>query len=96
MTILGAFYLGPSFALIQSRAPLHMRTTISSIMLFVLNIIGLGFGPQLVGILSDVLEPTYGIESLRYALLLTSFIALWGAYHYYLAGKALGHEGNGD
>jgi MFS family permease len=90
MTILGAFYLGPSFAMIQSRAPVHMRTTISSIMLFILNIIGLGFGPQLVGILSDVLEPTYGIESLRYALLLTSFISLWGAYHYYLAGKALG------
>ena len=50
----------------------------------------LGFGPQLVGILSDLLEPSYGIESLRYALLLTSFISLWGAYHYYLAGKALG------
>jgi len=95
MTILGAFYLGPSFALIQSRAPLHMRTTISSIMLFILNIIGLGFGPQLVGILSDVLEPTYGIESLRYALLLMSFVSLWGAYHYYLAGKALGREANG-
>lgn len=90
MTVLGAFYLGPSFAMIQSRAPLAMRTTISSIMLFILNIIGLGFGPQLVGILSDLLEPTYGIESLRYALLLTSFISLWGAYHYYLAGKALG------
>jgi len=92
VTILGAFYLGPSFALIQSRAPLHMRTTVSSIMLFILNIIGLGCGPQLVGILSDVLEPTYGIESLRYALLLTSVISLWGAYHYYLAGRALGDE----
>jgi len=92
MTVLGAFYLGPSFAMIQSRAPLHMRTTVSSIMLFILNIIGLGFGPQLVGIMSDVLEPTYGIESLRYALLLTSFISLWGAYHYYLAGKAMADD----
>lgn len=92
MTVLGAFYLGPSFAMIQSRAPLHMRTTVSSIMLFILNIVGLGLGPQLVGILSDVLQPTYGIESLRYALLLTSFISLWGAYHYYLAGKAMGDD----
>ncbi|MEQ9518907.1 MAG: MFS transporter [Parvibaculum sp.] len=89
VTVLGAFYLGPSFALIQSRAPLSMRTTVSSIMLFILNIVGLGLGPQVVGIVSDLLEPTYGIESLRYALLLTSFISLWGAYHYYLAGKAL-------
>ncbi|PCJ69634.1 MAG: MFS transporter [Rhodobiaceae bacterium] len=92
VTILGAFYLGPSFAAIQNRAPLEMRTTVSSIMLFIINIVGLGLGPQLVGILSDVLEPTYGIESLRYALLLTSVISLWGAYHYYLAGRAMGEE----
>ncbi len=89
VTILGAFYLGPSFALIQSRAPLSMRTTVSSIMLFILNIIGLGLGPQMVGIVSDLLAPVYGVESLRYALLITSFISLWGAWHYYLAGKAM-------
>lgn len=89
VTLLGAFYLGPSFALIQSRAPLSMRTTVSSIMLFILNIVGLGLGPQMVGIVSDLLEPSYGIESLRYALLITSFISLWGAYHYYLAGRAM-------
>lgn len=92
IVILGAFYLGPSFALIQSRAPLAMRTTVSSIMLFILNIIGLGFGPQFVGILSDLLNPTYGVESLRYALLITSFISLWGGWHYYMAGKAMGDE----
>ena len=89
VTILGAFYLGPSFALIQSRTPLSMRTTVSSIMLFILNIIGLGLGPQMVGIVSDLLAPVYGVESLRYALLITSFISLWGAWHYYLAGKAM-------
>lgn len=92
VTILGAFYLGPSFALIQSRAPVDMRSVVSAIMLFILNIIGLGFGPQMVGLLADFLKPTYGIEALRYALLLTSLIGLWGAWHYYMAGKALGKE----
>jgi hypothetical protein len=58
-------------------------------MLFILNIIGLGFGPQAVGLLSDWLRPEFGAESLRYALLILSFISIWGGYHYYLAGKHL-------
>ena len=87
--LLGAFYLGPSFAMIQTRAPVHMRAMCSAIMLFILNIIGLGFGPQAVGILSDFLRPEFADESLRYALLILSFISIWGGVHYYLAGKHL-------
>ncbi|PKQ04896.1 MAG: MFS transporter [Alphaproteobacteria bacterium HGW-Alphaproteobacteria-11] len=87
--LLGAFYLGPSFAMIQSRAPVQMRALCSAIMLFILNIIGLGLGPQLVGVLSDLMAPVYESESLRYALLMLSFINIWGAWHYYRAGRAL-------
>ena len=90
VSFLNAFYLGPSFAMIQSLTPLKMRALASAIMLFVLNFIGLGFGPQLVGILSDALRDTWGNESLRYALLFTTPIHLWGAWHYFLAGRALG------
>jgi len=93
--LLGAFYLGPSFAVIQSRAPVQMRSLASAIMLFILNILGLGLGPQFVGILSDAFQPQFGQESLRYALLLLSFISVWGAWHYYLAGKALGEDAAG-
>lgn len=87
--LLGAFYLGPSFAMIQTRAPLRMRALCSAIMLFVVNLIGMGLGPQAVGILSDVLAPEVGAESLRYALLILSFAALWGGWHYYRAGRHL-------
>ena len=34
-----------------------------------LNLIGMGLGPQAVGILSDWFAPEYGAESLRWALL---------------------------
>ena len=68
ITLLNAFYLGPSFALIQSRAPLEIRSLAAAIMFFIINIIGLGLGPQLIGILSDALRPEYGQDSLRYAL----------------------------
>ena len=43
----------------------------------------------MIGVVSDLLAPTYGDESLRYALLALSFVNIWAAYHYYLAGKTL-------
>ncbi|MEM9623779.1 MAG: MFS transporter [Pseudomonadota bacterium] len=85
----GGFYLAPTFALIQSLVSLRMRALASSIVLFVLNIIGMGFGPQLVGIMSDYFAPEYGKESLRMALFILTFLNLWCAYHYFTAAKTL-------
>lgn len=85
----GAFYLGPSFAATQSLVPPHMRAVAAAVLLFILNIIGLGLGPQLVGILSDWLVPIYEKESLRYALVITSVINLWAAFHYWEAARTL-------
>jgi MFS family permease len=85
----GGFYLAPTFALIQSLVSLRMRALAASITLFVLNIVGMGFGPQMVGIMSDVFAPAYGKESLRMALLVLCFVNLWCAVHYYLAGRTL-------
>ncbi len=85
----GGFYLAPTAALVQSLVSLRMRALASSILLFVLNIIGMGLGPQLVGIMSDWFAPEYGQESLRMALLVLSFLNLWCAYHYFTAGRTL-------
>jgi len=88
----GSLYLGPSLAMTQGLAPLKMRAAASALLLFILNIIGLGLGPQAVGIASDLLEPTYGVESLRYALLIMTPLGLWGAIHFYLAARTLGED----
>jgi predicted MFS family arabinose efflux permease len=85
----GGFYLAPTFALVQNLVGVRMRALASSIVLFILNIIGMGFGPQLVGVLSDLFAPSYGQESLRMALLVLAFLNLWCAYHYYRAGRTL-------
>ena len=87
VSLLGAFYLGPTFAMIQSLAPLHLRAMMAAILLFILNMIGLGAGPQLVGIISDLLQPSVGKDSVRYALLIVSMMTLWAAGHY-LAGAS--------
>lgn len=87
--LLSGFSLGPTFALVQSLVDIRMRAVAASILLFLLNIIGMGLGSQAVGILSDLLAGEYGNESLRMALLVPAVINVWCALHYYLAGRAL-------
>jgi hypothetical protein len=44
------------------------------------NLIGMGFGPLATGALSEALRPSFGEESLRYALLILCpgyFLAAW-------------------
>ncbi len=88
--ILGPMYLGPTFAMAQGIAKPQMRALVSAILLFIINLIGLGFGPQVVGILSDALAPTYAHESVRYALLAVVVAgAAWSTVHYALAARTL-------
>ena len=81
--------MGPSLALVQGLVPLRMRTVASAVLLFTINIIGLGLGPQAVGVASDLLAPRFGEASLRYALLLAAGVNLWSALHFFLAGRTL-------
>ena len=69
-----------------------MRSVAAAVLLFILNIIGLGFGPQAVGLLSDVLAPQFGQESLRYSLLVCGLVNIWAALHFYLGGKYLADD----
>jgi MFS family permease len=86
---LGNFYQAATFSQTQGMVELRMRSVAAAILLFVINIIGLGFGPQSVGILSDILHSEYGKESLRYSLLFFASLKIWCAFHYYMAGKYL-------
>lgn len=85
-------YLGPSFALLQGLAPVKLRATWAAITLLSINLIGLGIGPYLVGQLSDLLQPRFGADSLRYAMLAVAMGTPWAIYHYWRAGVLL-HRG---
>ena len=54
-SFLNSLWLGPTFAMTQNLAPPHMRATASALLLFMLNIIGYGGGPVVVGYMSDFL-----------------------------------------
>jgi MFS family permease len=86
---LGASYLGPAYAATQGLVPLRMRATAAAILIFILNIIGLSFGPLTTGILSDLLRPSLGDDSLRWALLANTFATLAGAWLYWLSSRHL-------
>ncbi len=90
--LLGNFWQGTCFAQTQSLVGLRMRAVAAAVLLFVANIIGLGAGPQFVGIVSDLLHDALGTDSLRYALLLCSLFNAWAAVHFYLAGRVLPAE----
>ena len=54
---LGA-YLGPSFAIAQTLAPINMRAMSTALFFFILNMIALGGGPSVAGYLIDVYKET--------------------------------------
>ncbi len=88
--VLGGMYLGPTFAMTQALVPARMRAVASAILLFILNMIGLGLGPLCVGVVSDLLEPRFGVTSIRWALLgVVASCASWSVLHYLLAARTL-------
>jgi MFS family permease len=62
--LLNNMYLAPALAVVQNAVPPGQRTMAGAILLFVLNIIGLGGGPIFVGKVSDMAKPQFGDHSL--------------------------------
>ena len=86
-------YLATTFAQTQSLVRLRMRAAASAILLFIINIIGLGLGPQFAGILSDFFAASYGAESMRYSLLaIGAVMGPWVAFHYYAASRHIAND----
>src|SRR3546814_18106761 len=78
---------GGALSALQSFAEPWRRGTAVGVALFTSAMIGLGLGPYSIGLLSDLLAPTQGVDSLRSALL-ASFISLvWPGWHFILASR---------
>jgi MFS family permease len=85
----GTMFLGPSVAVLHNRVAPELRPVASAMFLMLVNLIGLGLGPLLVGAMSQWVFAAHGQDSLRYALVVMQMVGFWGAAHYYLAGRAL-------
>ncbi len=86
---LQSMYLGPSIAVAHSLVPAPMRALTSAILFFVMNLVGLGFGPLVVGLISDLLKPSLGIESFRWALSILLLVGFAAAFMFLSAAKKM-------
>lgn len=94
-SVLVSVWQGPVYATVQGIAPLTMRATAASVFLFIANLIGLGLGPLLVGIASDVLAGPFGFgpaEGVRWALIGSQFLALPAFWCFWRASKTIGKD----
>lgn len=88
------FYYAPIIALSHAVVAPSMRAFTSSIILLSVNIIGLGLGPWLTGILSDALEARFdlGEQSIRYAIAAAMTLGLAAGLSFIAAARSY----NGD
>jgi len=94
---ISSIFIGPVVAIIHGMVPNQMRALASAIYFLVLNLIGMGLGPLVTGVLSDALTPAYGADSLRYALLFLAPIMLtWGAVHFFWGSIYIREESSGN
>lgn len=93
--LLGYLWNGPVYSSAQGLVPPQMRATSASIILFVINILGLGFGALVVGAISDYCNKGLGMgpaEGVRWALVITSGVGLIAAGMYWSARRWIAQE----
>jgi len=96
---IGSMYLGPTFAIGQALVGARDRALAGAVLLLVVNLIGLGLGPLLTGVFSDVFrarfmgqglnETSATMEGLRWSLCVMTVVNVWSTFHYMRAAKTL-------
>lgn len=85
-TFLNYFYLSPAVTLVQEEVRPHERVLAGALLLLVMNLIGLGFGPTYLGAASDYFRAAHPDNSLQLAFYtLIPFYVLAVALHLWLA-----------
>ena len=87
-------FLAPLVATAQSLVSATLRAFTSAVLVLCVNLLGLGLGPLVTGMLSDLLISRFGLEhtSLHYAIAASALAALWGAAHFMRAAVYLRDE----
>ncbi len=91
-TMLNAAYYGPAYGCVQGLVRPEARAIAASLVVFGQNLIGLGMGPLLFGVLSDWLQPIAGAESVRWVLYGAAWLGLIPAFFFWRASLRLNDE----
>ncbi|MBR9807664.1 MAG: MFS transporter [Alphaproteobacteria bacterium] len=82
-------YVAPALALTQNLAPLRARATATALLLLSFNLVGIGGGPLMIGIFSDMFTAMGAEHSLRWALLSTIPISLVAMALYIMMARTI-------
>ncbi|HMN43969.1 MAG TPA: MFS transporter [Povalibacter sp.] len=92
-------YLSPCLTALFGMVGIRERALSSALLLLVLNFIGIGFGPYVAGLVSDLVNAqliSQGVDTvqatadgLRWSLRGMTVLGLWAAVHYFLAARRL-------
>jgi len=66
--LMNNMYLAPAITVVQNAVAPARRGISGAILLFILNLIGLGGGPVYVGLVADHFKPQYGVVALKFGL----------------------------
>lgn len=88
-TLANSATAAPLTGMLQTMVPPRVRGLSIAIVYLFANLIGMGLGPLATGALSDALHPHFGVDSLRYALLMLTPCAAWGAWHIWRASRTV-------
>ncbi len=91
-TVLNSMYYGPTYGAVQGLVRPEARATASSLMLLAQNLIGLGLGPLLFGLLSDSFRPIAGPESVRWVLYGAAWLGVIPALMFWFAGRGMARD----
>jgi MFS family permease len=86
-SVFAGCWIGPTYAAVQNLVPPYWRTQASALLLLAFNLLGMGLGPLLVGLLSDTLAASHAENSIRYALLYSLVTVVVGATLYLLGNR---------
>jgi hypothetical protein len=92
---LNTAWFGPVYASIQGLVRPGTRATAAAVLLFIINLIGLGFGPLAVGAISDLLAGAGGLgsaEGLRWAKIIGECAVVVSIGLFLVAAKTIRKE----
>lgn len=95
VAMVGSLWYGPVYATAQSLVEPRMRATMAAVLLFIINLIGLGLGPVAVGVLSDVFATQLGLgvgEGLRWAMIVAMGLNAFAFLFFWMARKTIREE----
>jgi MFS family permease len=96
---IASMYFGPTYSITHGLVGARERALAGALLLFIINLIGLGLGPLFTGILSDVLKNHFvaqgqaehlaAASGLRWSLATMVCVNVWSAFHYIRAARTL-------